>query len=447
MWFYNFNFKGRWNEFKYYFPKRLNSFKFIFSERFLVNNGGFLNILMSCLYQFSILVIVTWFDFILEYRLVWIAFIRKRGSYSRVTFFEGFDTTKVISINPSAFNFLKERRSEVKGIVSENGLGFNSFLRSRLERGVSRTNIFALDLLCICEEIILKHAHWRAYHTYVYITRRFGSFFLLTASPWPFFAGMSAFCLLVGMSGFFSYYEGGLSLMYLGLVLIAFVFFAWCRDFVRELNSFHRVSNLILDNVKLGFWLFIVSEAFLFVSFFWAFFHMALEPAFQIGAIWPPVEGIQMDSLFVPTINTLFLLASGASFTWVQYHLVAKLYNQVLWGFVVTLIFSFFFLMCQWHEYVVSAHQLNDAVFGSTLYMLTAFHGAHVLIGTIFIIVCFLRFLTRQFGWTEPMGVTLAAWYWHFVDVVWLIVFVWIYLWGTWIPKELDVIFQMGFSS
>lgn len=182
-------------------------------------------------------------------------------------------------------------------------------------------------------------------------------------------------------------------------------------------------------------------------EFFWAFFHVSLEPSVQLGSLWPPVEGIQMDKLLVPTANTIFLLASGAAFTWVQYHYLAQLYNQIIYGFTITMIFATFFILCQWHEYVVAGHQLNDSVFGSTLYLLTAFHGAHVIIGSIFILVSFWRFVLGQFDFGDPVGITLAAWYWHFVDVIWLLVFVWVYLWGTWIPEELTVIFQTGFIA
>lgn len=263
---------------------------------------------------------------------------------------------------------------------------------------------------------------------------RKSGFFLLTPSPWPLFSSFAVFLMLTGFAAYMNYYAGGLFCFFLGIFFVILAFFFWCRDLIREMTFLGRTSLLIETNIRWAFWFFIVSEALLFFSFFWAFFHSALEPVVQIGTVWPPLESIQMNSLGIPVVNTVFLLASGAALTWAQYGLIGGQFRDVLFGFCVLFVYAVFFMMSQWHEYVVAFHQVNDSVFGSTMYILTMFHGGHVLIGSIFLFICLIRFLLGHFKPVSYLALTLAAWYWHFVDVVWVLVFLWIYLWGTWIP-------------
>jgi heme/copper-type cytochrome/quinol oxidase subunit 3 len=270
---------------------------------------------------------------------------------------------------------------------------------------------------------------------------RQSGFFLLTPSPWPLFSSFAVFLTLTGFAAYMNYYEGGLFCFFCGIFFILLSFFFWCRDLIREMTFFGRTSVLIETNIRWAFWFFIVSEALLFVSFFWAFFHSSLEPVIQLGAVWPPLESIQMNSLDIPIFNTVFLLASGAALTWAQYGIIGGQHKDVTLGFVVLFIYAIFFMMSQWQEYAVAFHQVNDSVFGSSMYILTMFHGAHVMIGSLFLFICFLRFLLGHFRPVSYLALTLAAWYWHFVDVVWVLVFLWIYLWGTWIPHWFKVDF------
>lgn len=266
-------------------------------------------------------------------------------------------------------------------------------------------------------------------------------FFLLTPSPWPLFSSFAVFLMLTGFAGYMNYYANGLFCFALGVFFVMLSFVFWCRDLIRELTFLGRTSLLIESNIRWAFWFFIVSEALLFFSFFWAFFHSAFEPVVQIGAVWPPMESIQMNGLGIPIVNTIFLLASGAALTWAQYGIIGGQSRDVMFGFIVLFIYAIFFMLSQWHEYVVAFHQVNDSVFGSTMYILTMFHGAHVLIGSVFLFICFIRFLLGHFKTVSYLALTLAAWYWHFVDVVWVLVFLWIYLWGTWIPYYFSVDF------
>lgn len=267
----------------------------------------------------------------------------------------------------------------------------------------------------------------------VFSVRQSG-FFLLTPSPWPLFSSFAVFLMLTGFAGYMNFYTNGLFCFFLGVFFVILAFIFWCRDLIRELTFLGRTSLLIESNIRWAFWFFIVSEAMLFFSFFWAFFASAFEPVVQIGAVWPPMESIQMNGLGIPIVNTIFLLASGAALTWAQYGIIGGQSRDVMLGFSVLFAYAIYFMFSQWHEYVVAFHQVNDSVFGSTMYILTMFHGAHVLIGSIFLFVCFVRFLLGHFKTVSYLALTLAAWYWHFVDVVWVLVFLWIYLWGTWIP-------------
>ena len=140
-------------------------------------------------------------------------------------------------------------------------------------------------------------------------------FFLLTNSPWPLYAAFSVFLTLTGFAAYMNYYVNGLFCFLFGIFFVILAFYFWCRDIIRELTFLKRTSKLIELNMKWAFWLFILSEALLFLSFFWAFFHSAFEPAIQLGTLWPPLESIQMNSLDVPIANTIFLLASGAALT------------------------------------------------------------------------------------------------------------------------------------
>lgn len=270
---------------------------------------------------------------------------------------------------------------------------------------------------------------------------RRSDFFLLTPSPWPLFSSFAVLLMLTGFAAFVNYYVSGLFCFLLGVFFVILAFIFWCRDLIREMTFLGRTSMLIEANLKWAFWFFILSEALLFFSFFWAFFHSSLEPVIQLGAMWPPLESIEMNSLQIPVNNTLFLLASGVALTWAQYGVIGGQFKEVIFGFIVLFVYAIYFMLSQWHEYVVAFHQVNDSVFGSSMYILTMFHGGHVLIGSIFLFVCFVRFLLGHFQPVNYLALTLAAWYWHFVDVIWVVVFLWIYLWGTWIPQYFDIEF------
>lgn len=270
-------------------------------------------------------------------------------------------------------------------------------------------------------------------------------FFLLTPSPWPLFGAFSAFFMLASLAAYFNFFENALHCFFLGLILVSLTFIFWCKDLVREATFLGRFSSLLEKNSYWGFGLFILSEALLFMSFFWAFFHASLEAGIELGTYWPPIEALAMDDLFIPIANTVFLLASGAALTWAQYGLIAGRLKEFTWGMHFVFAYAFWFMTSQWTEYLFASHYINDGAFGSTMYLITAFHGMHVLIGSIFLFVCYIKIYLGHYTPLDYVTLTLAAWYWHFVDIVWIAVFSWVYIWGTWVSDKPEIDFLKNF--
>jgi cytochrome c oxidase subunit 3 len=264
-----------------------------------------------------------------------------------------------------------------------------------------------------------------------YMSEQKHSYHLVDPSPWPIVTAFSAFNMLVGAVLYIHSYKGGLFILFFGLLLTVLGATVWWRDVVRE-GTFEGHHTLIVQKgLAYGMLLFIVSEVCFFVAFFWAFFHSSLVPTLEIGNLWPPM-GIEVFNPWgVPLLNTIILLTSGASITWAHHSILAGDMRGALKGLVETIVLAVLFTALQAYEYKEATFSISDGIYGSTFFMATGFHGFHVIIGTIFIVVCLFRLkayhLTRQ----HHFGFEAAAWYWHFVDVVWLFLFTTIYWWGS----------------
>ena len=190
---------------------------------------------------------------------------------------------------------------------------------------------------------------------------------------------------------------------------------------------------MVSKGLRVGMALFIVSEVFFFFAFFWAFFWGALYPPMTIATSWPP-EGVEpVPTWGIPFLNTLILLLSGATVTWAHHAIKEDDQQTAFKALVITVCLGLIFTGFQIFEYVEQIGEgftLQDAIFGSAFYMATGFHGLHVQIGTIFLAVCMMRAYYAAFRPNKHVGFEAAAWYWHFVDVVWLFLFVWVYWWG-----------------
>jgi len=256
------------------------------------------------------------------------------------------------------------------------------------------------------------------------------SWHLVDPSPWPLVAALGGFVMTSGGVLYMHNYIGGGNMLFTGVLMVLFVMYTWWRDIVREATFEEQHTFSVQRGMRLGMILFIVSEIMFFFAFFWAFFHSSLSPVYNIGGTWPPVAITVIPTFGIPLTNTFLLLSSGATVTWAHHAIIVRAKKQALLALILTLILATLFTSLQALEYFDSPFTISDSVFGSCFFMTTGFHGFHVFIGTIFIFISFLRIVYNHFTSTHHFGFEAAAWYWHFVDVVWLFLFVTVYWWG-----------------
>nr|WGT89398.1 cytochrome c oxidase subunit III [Sclomina guangxiensis]WGT89411.1 cytochrome c oxidase subunit III [Sclomina guangxiensis]WGT89437.1 cytochrome c oxidase subunit III [Sclomina guangxiensis]WGT89450.1 cytochrome c oxidase subunit III [Sclomina guangxiensis]WGT89463.1 cytochrome c oxidase subunit III [Sclomina guangxiensis] len=251
---------------------------------------------------------------------------------------------------------------------------------------------------------------------------------LVDVSPWPLTGSIGAMTLTSGMVMWF--HKNSMSLYILGVMILLLTMIQWWRDISREGTYQGKHTLAVTQGLKLGMILFIVSEVLFFVSFFWAFFHSSLSPTVEIGT-WPPKGIMTFNPMHVPLLNTMVLLCSGLTVTWAHHSIMEKNYTQTKSALIITVLLGVYFTVLQAYEYYEASFTISDSVFGSCFYMATGFHGIHVIIGTTFLMVCLMRHLLNHFSSKHHFGFEAAAWYWHFVDVVWLFLYISIYWWGS----------------
>nr|AFQ62225.1 cytochrome c oxidase subunit III [Glaphyrus comosus] len=252
---------------------------------------------------------------------------------------------------------------------------------------------------------------------------------LVDVSPWPLIGALGAMITMVGIIKWFHMFDP--NLFFLGMIITMLVMFQWWRDVCREGTYQGLHTYPVTMGLRWGMILFITSEVFFFISFFWAFFHSSLSPTIELGMLWPPKGIIPFNPLQIPLLNTLILLTSGLTVTWAHHSLMENDFDQTSQGLGLTVMLGVYFTMLQAYEYVEAPFTIADSVYGSTFFMATGFHGIHVIIGTTFLAVCLFRHLNNHFSCIHHFGFEAAAWYWHFVDVVWLFLYISIYWWGS----------------
>lgn len=260
---------------------------------------------------------------------------------------------------------------------------------------------------------------------------------LVNPSPWPFVSSMSLLVLAFGAAMTFHKTAGGVPLLMAGLLGVFFCMYVWWRDVVNEANDGVSHTGHVMAGLRVGMVLFIVSEIMFFAAFFWAFFNASLYPVVPLEEIWGMAEGVwppkgieTFDAWHLPFLNTLILLLSGTTCTWAHHALLENKRDDVIKALWCTVVLGAIFSMLQAFEYSHAAFGFKDGIYASTFYLATGFHGLHVLIGTIFLAVCLLRTYRGHFTPDQHLGFEFAAWYWHFVDVVWIFLFVFVYWWG-----------------
>nr|YP_008592445.1 cytochrome c oxidase subunit III [Eusthenes cupreus]AFY16811.1 cytochrome c oxidase subunit III [Eusthenes cupreus] len=252
---------------------------------------------------------------------------------------------------------------------------------------------------------------------------------LVDPSPWPLTGSIGAMTLMSGMVLWF--HKNEMYLMSLGWIILLLTVIQWWRDIVREATFQGKHTIKVTSGLKLGMILFIISEVFFFISFFWGFFHSSLAPTIEIGMMWPPKGITVFNPMEIPLLNTMILLCSGITVTWAHHSLMENNHTQTTTGLFMTVMLGVYFTILQAYEYIESSFNISDSIYGSSFFMMTGFHGIHVIVGTLFLAVCLMRHIKCHFSSNHHFGFEAAAWYWHFVDVVWLFLYVSIYWWGS----------------
>ncbi|CAO3443584.1 Cytochrome c oxidase polypeptide III (EC 1.9.3.1) [Azospirillum argentinense] len=255
---------------------------------------------------------------------------------------------------------------------------------------------------------------------------------LVKPSPWPllgaFAAGLFATGMVIYMHG------GGWLLAALGFVSILGVMFGWWRDVIKEAVREKAHTPVVKIGLRYGMALFIASEVMFFAAFFWAFYDAALYPkvfAENPQGVWPPPNITVLETFHLPLMMTLILLLSGVTVTWAHHAILEGKNKEASRALGLTVLLGVMFTFFQGWEYAHAAFGFTQGIYPSTFYMATGFHGFHVIVGTIFLAVCWFRTMKGHFTPQSHFGFEAAAWYWHFVDVVWLFLFVSIYWWGS----------------
>nr|YP_009945140.1 cytochrome c oxidase subunit III [Nomia chalybeata]QOE17504.1 cytochrome c oxidase subunit 3 [Nomia chalybeata] len=251
-------------------------------------------------------------------------------------------------------------------------------------------------------------------------------FHMTTNSPWPLIMSFNVMNLLfinvISLNSNFSL------LNLFNLLTILMTSYQWWRDLIREstFQGFHTLN--IMNMIKFSMILFIISELFFFISFFWTFLHSSISPSMEIGNMWPPKMIKMFNPYDIPLLNSIILISSGMTITW-SHNLIKNNKKKSFMLLNITIILGIYFSMLQYIEYLEAQFSFNDSIFGSIFFMATGFHGIHVIIGTTFLLICSIRMNMNHFSMIHHLNFDLASWYWHFVDMIWLILYILIYWW------------------
>lgn len=256
-------------------------------------------------------------------------------------------------------------------------------------------------------------------------------FHLVSPSPWPINTCIALLTLTTtGVLTMHGFKEGNYFLM-LALISVISSMSFWFRDVISEGTYLGNHTLAVQRGLNTGVFLFIVSEALFFLAIFWAFFHSAVSPTIELGAKWPPMGIESINPYELPLLNTVILLSSGVTVTYAHHSVIQGNRSGALNGLAVTIVLAVVFTALQGVEYAVSSFTISDGNFGSCFYFGTGFHGLHVMIGTAFLAVGLWRVLAYHSTDNHHLGLESGILYWHFVDVVWLFLYVSIYYWGS----------------
>lgn len=252
---------------------------------------------------------------------------------------------------------------------------------------------------------------------------------LVESSPWPISVSYALLALATGTVMTFHGIVNSEIVFNIGFILTTYGIILWLRDVIIEGSFLGNHTKEVQKGLELGVILFIVSEGFAFLSIFWAFLHASLAPTIEIGAQWPPMGITPLNPFAIPLLNTVLLLSSGALITYGHHALILGDRKGTILGLFLTIVFALIFTALQYFEYQEASFTIADSVFGSAFFCSTGLHGFHVIVGTLFITWGFFRMIYYHFTRKHHVGLQFAILYWHFVDIVWLFLFVLVYYW------------------
>nr|YP_009127089.1 cytochrome c oxidase subunit III [Acerella muscorum]AHL42970.1 cytochrome c oxidase subunit III [Acerella muscorum] len=254
-------------------------------------------------------------------------------------------------------------------------------------------------------------------------------FHMVDYSPWPFYLSIFIFLMMTGIIEFL--FNKQIMILMVGFMGMLMILMQWWRDVSRESKIQGLHSKLIIKGMKMGMIMFIISEILFFMSFFWSFFHFSLVPNIELGSSWPPFNIKIFNFIEMPLLNTLILVSSGLTLTWSHKSLISNNYLMMMNSLMLTIMLGLYFTLLQVIEYKESSYSMFDSSFGSSFFMATGFHGIHVMMGSVFLLIMLFRMMKNSFSFYHHFGFEAASWYWHFVDVVWLFLYLVIYWWNS----------------
>nr|YP_010471417.1 cytochrome c oxidase subunit III [Tetragonula pagdeni]UVG40752.1 cytochrome c oxidase subunit III [Tetragonula pagdeni] len=251
-------------------------------------------------------------------------------------------------------------------------------------------------------------------------------YLLVTISPWPIISSFNLMNFLISIVVWINLKN--YSILILTFSNLFMVFALWNRDIVRESTFMGGHTLIVKLMIKFSMVMFILSELFFFISFFWTFFHSSISPSIEINMVWPPKMIKVFEYTEIPLLNTLTLITSGFFVTLSHLSLVMSNLKKSLKTLFCTILMGVYFSMVQMVEYFNSSFCINDSVYGSIFFISTGFHGIHVLVGTMFLTVSLARMYSMHFSTIHHINYELSVWYWHFVDVIWLFLYSFYYV-------------------
>lgn len=256
---------------------------------------------------------------------------------------------------------------------------------------------------------------------------------LVETSPWPILTSFSVLALAFNLVMLnHGYIPGDKSyILLLSLINLVWCMSLWGRDVVAEGTLLGHHTLDVRQGIYIGYVLFIVSELMFFVGIFWAYGYASLAPNIELGNQWPPINITAIGPLELPLLNTIILLSSGATITYSHHALIANKYYSAVYSLLITVILALAFIICQYIEYSYASFTIADGVYGSVFYFGTGTHGYHIIVGFVLLSICLWRMINYHYTDTHHLGYETTILLWHFLDVVWLFLFILFYWWGS----------------